>query len=179
LRHKIGEQMGRIQLRDSDSRWPGLTDLERSCAEEYLKDLNQTQAFMRAGGTVTVNDNPGQRAQLIFNRPRVRAYLKHLIEERNKRVRVDAQYVLEELVDLYKEVRRGDLQELRLAKDTLLLIGKHVDVSAFEEKVSHGIAQDVAPSQAVFIGVGTQQGQASAQGFEEALEGEFEPGGVL
>ena len=171
--------MTRLQLRDSDSRWPGLTDLERSCAEEYLKDLNQTQAFMRAGGTVSASENAGQRAQLIFNRPRVRAYLKHLIEERSKRTRIDSNYVLTELVDLYKEVRHGELQDLRLAKDTLLLIGKHVDVSAFEEKITHGITQDVAPTQAVFIGVGTQQGEPSAQNFDDAMEGEFEPGGVL
>lgn len=169
--------MTRLQLRDSDSRWPGLTDLERSCAEEYLKDLNQTQAFMRAGGTVDALTNAQMRAAQIFNRPRVRAYLKHLIEERSKRTRIDSNWVLTELVDLYKEVRSGDSQDLRLAKDALQLIGKHVDVSAFEEKVSHEMSQVTAPTAAVFIGVGGQKDDDVID--VEAEEDEFIPGGVL
>lgn len=172
--------MTRLQLRDSDSRWPGLTDLERSCAEEYLKDLNQTQAFMRAGGTVDALTNAQVRAAQIFNRPRVRAYLKHLIEERSKRTRIDSNWVLTELVDLYKEVRSGEDQDLRLAKDTLQLIGKHVDVSAFEEKVSHEMNQIAAPTAAVFVGVGSQSQSAVIDGdFEADEDGEFIPGGVL
>lgn len=156
--------MSRLQLRDSDPRWPGLTDLERLCAEEYMKDVNQTQAFMRAGGKVTTTQSAATQAALIFNRPRVRAYLKFLIEDRSRQTRTDSNWVLTELVDLYKEVRHGDEQDLRLAKDVLQLIGKHVDVSAFEEKVVHGLPQNVAPAQAVFVGVGCD--------VEEVLEGE-------
>lgn len=161
--------MGRLQLRDSDSRWPGLTELERGAAEEYMKDLNQVGALRRAKtamGDIIYNEaSLASAAQSLFNRPRVRAYMKFLIEERSRVTRIDSNWVLQELQDLYMEVRRGDSQDLRLAKDTLLLIGKHVDVSAFEERIAGTLIDQTAPAAAVFVGV------AAAE--QEIEEGEY------
>jgi hypothetical protein len=66
----------------------------RLLCREYLVDFNQVRALMRAGWTeVTANKNGWK----IFQRPDVIMYLKELMDERNKKVDLTADTVLEEL----------------------------------------------------------------------------------
>lgn len=157
-----------------------LTPKQQAFCREYLIDLNGTQAAIRAGYSKrTANE---QAAQLLAKLS-IQEYVKKLMDERNERTQIDADWVLKRLAqdasadvaDLYDE--NGNLlpvkdwpmawrtglvagidtvqerigtdaegkpefaivRKVRLADRTKLLelIGKHVDVGAFKERVEH------------------------------------------
>ncbi len=145
-------------------------------AEEYIKDLNGTQAATRAGYSQrTANE---QAARLLAN-VSVQQYVKKLLEERSQEVKIDAAYVLTRLGEIDQmdaldiladdgsvkpiadwpkiwrqmisgldvmEIAQGD-EETRIAVvkkikwpdkiRNLELIGRHVGVQAFKDRVEH------------------------------------------
>lgn len=145
-------------------------------AEEYIKDLNGTQAATRAGYSQrTANE---QAARLLAN-VSVQQYVRKLLEERSQEVKIDAAYVLTRLGEIDQmdaldiladdgsvkpiadwpkiwrqmisgldvmEIAQGD-QEARIAVvkkikwpdkiRNLELIGRHVGVQAFKDRVEH------------------------------------------
>jgi phage terminase small subunit len=70
---------------------------EQRFALEYLKDLNGTQAVIRAGGTGTLATS-GTRASSLLCNPRVQALIHAGLAERNARVKVEADDVLREVL---------------------------------------------------------------------------------
>lgn len=75
----------------------GLTDRQVLFCNEYLVDLNATQAAIRAGysaRTATV------QASRLLSKPEVEAYLAVLKRAREERTLVDADYVLRRLVEI-------------------------------------------------------------------------------
>lgn len=157
-----------------------LTPKQEAFCREYLIDLNGTQAAIRAGYSKrTANE---QAARLLAN-VSVSSHLKTLMDERNRRTQIDADWVLKRLAqdasadvaDLYDE--NGNLRpvhewpmawrtglvagidtvqerigtdaegkpefatvrKIRLADRTKLLelVGKHIDVGAFKDRVEH------------------------------------------
>lgn len=154
-----------------------LTDLQERFCQEYIKTPeNQTDAATRAGYSAKSAHNAASRN---MDEPRIQKRIAELMTERNKRLRVSADYVLMRLVEIdqmdvldimnddmsLKPVSewpkvwrqyltgfeladmfegRGDDKELVgiLKKikwpdkvKNLELIGKHVDVMAFKERV--------------------------------------------
>lgn len=145
-------------------------------AEEYIKDLNGTQAATRAGYSQrTANE---QAARLLAN-VSVQQYVRKLLEERSQKVKIDAAYVLTRLGEIDQmdaldiladdgsvkpiaewpkiwrqmisgldvmEIAQGD-EETRIAVvkkikwpdkiRNLELIGRHVGVQAFKDRVEH------------------------------------------
>lgn len=145
-------------------------------AEEYVKDLNGTQAATRAGYSQrTANE---QAARLLAN-VSVQQYVRKLLEERSQEVKIDAAYVLTRLGEIDQmdaldiladdgsvkpiadwpkiwrqmisgldvmEIAQGD-EEARIAVvkkikwpdkiRNLELIGRHVGVQAFKDRVEH------------------------------------------
>lgn len=145
-------------------------------AEEYIKDLNGTQAATRAGYSQrTANE---QAARLLAN-VSVQQYVRKLLEERSQEVKIDAAYVLTRLGEIDQmdaldilsddgsvkpiadwpkiwrqmisgldvmEIAQGD-EETRIAVvkkikwpdkiRNLELIGRHVGVQAFKDRVEH------------------------------------------
>ncbi|MDT0215855.1 terminase small subunit [Alcaligenes sp. AB3] len=145
-------------------------------AEEYIKDLNGTQAATRAGYSQrTANE---QAARLLAN-VSVQQYVRKLLEERSQEVKIDAAYVLTRLGEIDQmdaldiladdgsvkpiadwpkiwrqmisgldvmEIAQGD-EEARIAVvkkikwpdkiRNLELIGRHVGVQAFKDRVEH------------------------------------------
>lgn len=152
-----------------------LTAKQRAFVEEYLIDLNATQAAIRAGYSQKTAKSVGQEN---LTKPDVRAAVEKANKERLQRNQVDADYILRRLseidemdvADLLDEagnirsvsdwpkvwrttISGIDLHEL-LTGDTktivrkikwpdkvrnLELLGKHIRVGAFEEKVRHKI----------------------------------------
>ncbi|USY26697.1 terminase small subunit [Alcaligenes sp. 1735tsa3] len=145
-------------------------------AEEYVRDLNGTQAATRAGYSQrTANE---QAARLLAN-VSVQQYVRKLLEERSQQVKIDAAYVLSRLGEIDQmdaldiladdgsvkpiaewpriwrqmisgldvmEIAQGD-EEARIAVvkkikwpdkiKNLELIGRHVGVQAFKDRVEH------------------------------------------
>lgn len=145
-------------------------------AEEYVRDLNGTQAATRAGYSQrTANE---QAARLLAN-VSVQQYVRKLLEERSQQVKIDAAYVLTRLGEIDQmdaldiladdgsvkpiaewpkiwrqmisgldvmEIAQGD-EEARIAVvkkikwpdkiRNLELIGRHVGVQAFKDRVEH------------------------------------------
>lgn len=153
-----------------------LTPKQKLFADEYLMDLNATQAAIRAGYS---KKTAAVIAAENLIKPNIAAYIAQAMEQRTKEVKIDANYVLHRLaaidqmdvIDILEDngtvkpirdwppiwrqfisgmetadmfVGSGDERELvGLLKKVkwpdkiknLELIGKHVDVQAWKEKV--------------------------------------------
>ena len=153
-----------------------LTAMQEAYAQEYTKcPENQTQAAINAG----FSPNPAAvKASVMMRDERIQKRIAELMEERNKRLRVSADYVLLRLVEIdqmdvidilnddgtlkpireWPKIWRTTLSGFDLSStimnmdetsiETILkkikwpdkvknleLIGKHVDVNAFKERL--------------------------------------------
>ncbi len=104
---------------------------ERFC-EEYLIDLNATQAAVRAGysaktaGTIS-NEN--------MRKPAITDLIAQLKLKRSEETRIDAAYVLKmSNVLLQRCLVEGEGFNATGVGKALDLIGKHIDVQAFSDK---------------------------------------------
>lgn len=138
-------------MEDSKNKGIKLTPKQEMFCREYLIDLNATQAAKRAGySDKTAREQAAQHLSKLSIQERI-AELK---AEREQRVQVDADYVLKQAVKLHERC----MQEIKpkvvagkQAKDpdgnnifvfdssgaakALELIGKHVNIQAFKDKV--------------------------------------------
>lgn len=92
-----------------------LTDKQKCFCEEYLVDLNATQAAIRAGYKPKTARSQGQRLLTNVN---IQQYLQQLMDERSKRTEITADRVLEELA----AIAFSDRTELAQ-------VGKHGEVN--------------------------------------------------
>lgn len=123
------------------SKHDGLTPKQQRFVEEYLIDLNATQAAIRAGYSKRTAFQIGTEN---LKKPYVAAAIAKVMEQRSKELSIDAKWVLIELIDVYRasrDRRRSRVGNLKLAKSTLDSIGKHVDIKAFVERLE----QEVGP----------------------------------
>lgn len=119
---------------------------ERFC-EEYLIDLNATQAAIRAGysektaGTIS-NEN--------MQKPAILDQITRLKAERSEKLKIDAAWVLNQAVKVHMRCMQAEPVTVRVdgvqeetgeykfehsgANKALEIIGKHVDVQAFLER---------------------------------------------
>ncbi len=142
-----------------------LTAKRQAFVFEYLadKDLNQTQAAIRAGYAVK---GAKDQAYNLMQNPEVAAAIAAGMDARNKRLQVDADYVLKRLTAIDQmdlaEIHGDDGKLLPIKQWPLIwrqmvkevdmktgkvkfhdklraleLLGKHVDVNAFRENVNH------------------------------------------
>ncbi|EBM6156275.1 terminase small subunit [Salmonella enterica] len=153
-----------------------LTAMQEAYAQEYTKcPENQTQAAINAGFSP---NTAAVKASVMMRDERIQKRIAELMEERNKRLRVSADYVLIRLVDIdqmdvidilnddgtlkpireWPKIWRTTLSGFDLSStimnmdetsiETILkkikwpdkvknleLIGKHVDVNAFKERL--------------------------------------------
>lgn len=75
----------------------GLNDRQRRFVEEYLKDLNATQAAIRAGYS---ERSARQYGESLLSKPAIQAAVAEAQEARAKRVEVDQDYVLQRLIEI-------------------------------------------------------------------------------
>lgn len=152
-----------------------LTSKQQRFVDEYLIDLNATQAAIRAGYSPATAEQQGSR---LLSNVKVQAHVTEQQNARSERTRVDADWLLTRLADeavadvadIYDDHgglrplkewpliwRQGliaglDVEEIRedgavvgIIKKVKLsdrikrleLIGKHIDVQAFKDKVEH------------------------------------------
>jgi len=158
-----------------------LTPKQQTFVQEYLKDLNATQAAIRAGYSPKSAYSTGER---LLRNAEVAAAVDKGKRERSERTKVDADYVLRRLHDIdqldvldildntgnfkpisewpkvwrqsitgvdIQEIMSGDVETVvRKIKwpdklKTIELLGKHVDVKAFEAERESG-TEDLAAS---------------------------------
>lgn len=140
-----------------------LSAKRQAFVREFLVDLNQTQAAIRAKYAVK---GAKDQAYNLMQNPEVAAAIAAGMEARNKRLQVDADYVLQRLnaidqMDLAEihgddgkllPIKQWPLIWRQMVKEVdmktgkvkfhdklraLELIGKHVNVNAFRENVNH------------------------------------------
>ncbi len=122
-----------------------LTPKQLLFVNEYLIDLNATQAAIRAGYSKKTASAIGDEN---LRKPGIKQVIDLLKEKRIAKVQVDAQWVLEKSINLHnrcaqeEEVtdkdgnRTGEykFEHSGVAK-ALELIGKHVSVQSFKEQI--------------------------------------------
>ena len=121
-----------------------LTDKQEMFCLEYLVDLNATQAAIRAGYKETSAKEQGYEN---LTKPHIHEYIAKLKAERSDKVKIDAEWVLSASVDLYNKCMEAEPLQDQDGNDSgyakfqpagagkaLELIGKHVDVQAYNEK---------------------------------------------
>lgn len=129
-----------------------LTDKQELFAREYLKDLNATQAAIRAGYSAKTARSVGSEN---LTKPDISDRIAVLNTERMKRTEIDADYVLRQAVKLHERCmqevepitdRRGeeikDEQgrtiygfDSKGAAAALRLVGEHITVQAFKTNI--------------------------------------------
>lgn len=168
-----------------------ITAMQEAYAQEYTKcPENQTQAAINAGFSP---NTAAVKASVMMRDERIQKRIAELMEERNKRLRVSADYVLLRLVEIDQmdvidilddegglkpisqwpkvwrtSISAVDINRIRMAmKDdeediestlqkikwpdkvkNLELIGKHVDVNAFRERLEIDVKMTIAEKMA-------------------------------
>lgn len=144
-----------------------LTDKQELFAREFIKDLNATQAAIRAGYSEKTARAIGCEN---LTKPDIQQRISELNHERMERVQIDADYVLRQAVKLHERCmqevepltdRRGeeitDEQgktifgfDAKGAVAALKLIGEHVTVQAFKQQtINEHVGKDGNPIQVV------------------------------
>lgn len=129
-----------------------LTPKQELFCREYLKDLNATQAAIRAGYSEKTAKETGYEN---LTKPHLLDFIAELNKERLERVQIDADYVLRQAVKLHERCmqevepitdRRGEEIkdehgrtiygfDSKGAAAALKLVGEHVKVQAFKVNI--------------------------------------------
>lgn len=144
-----------------------LTDKQELFAREFIKDLNATQAAIRAGYSEKTARAIGCEN---LTKPDIQQRIAELNQERMERVQIDADYVLRQAVKLHERCmqevepitdRRGeevtDEQgrtvygfDAKGAAAALKLVGEHITVQAFKTNVkAEHVGKDGKPIEVV------------------------------
>lgn len=144
-----------------------LTDKQELFAREFIKDLNATQAAIRAGYSEKTARAIGCEN---LTKPDIQQRIAELNQERLERVQIDADYVLRQAVKLHERCmqevepltdRRGeeitDEQgrtiygfDAKGAAAALKLVGEHITVQAFKTNVkAEHVGKDGKPIEVV------------------------------
>jgi phage terminase small subunit len=119
-----------------------LTAKQQRFVEEYLIDLDATQAATRAGYSPKT---AGQQGYQLLQKTSIKEMLAKLSKQRSDETGITAEWVLAEAARSYKINAKtkidDDGAEVQInpaaAKAFLELVGKHVQVGAFSDKLEH------------------------------------------
>ena len=138
-----------------------LTARQERFVDEYLVDLNATQAAIRAGYSAKSAHVEGSR---LLTNAKVGAAISTAKRERTEATKIDAEYVLRKLHQIVErclqEVKPALHSKTRQpmkdrdgnplftfnaagANQALALLGKHVEIKAFEDRVHHDLDEGV------------------------------------
>lgn len=124
----------------------GLSNKQLAFCHEYLVDLNGTKAAIRAEYSA---HTAGIKSSQLLNKPEIKKHIQHLITKRSERTDVNADFVIDNLVELVNismarervtvTVEGKDVSRL-VFKDTgatksLELLGRHLGI--FNDKIQH------------------------------------------
>jgi phage terminase small subunit len=130
-----------------------LTPKQKCFVEQYLIDLNATQAAIRAGYS---KKSARQVGVENLSKPAIAAAVAKAKQERSERTKIDADWVLKQAVELHRRA----MQEIRpvlnpntrkqviddddnavfsfnaaAAARSLEIVGKHISIAAFKDRV--------------------------------------------
>ena len=108
-----------------------MTPKQEAFVREYLIDLNATQAAIRAGYSVDTARAIGSEN---LSKPDIADAIAEAQAERAEKCEIDALWVLQEAKSTYQAARADN--NVSAAVSALKLVGSHVDVNAFEERVA-------------------------------------------
>ncbi len=129
-----------------------LTPKQLCFVDEYLIDLNATQAAVRAGYS---KNSARQIGDENLSKPVIAAAVAKAMQERSEATKIDSEWVLRQAVELHqrcmqeirparnpktgKQIYDGDGNALftfnaAAANRALELVGKHVSVAAFKDR---------------------------------------------
>lgn len=120
--------------------------------QEYLIDLNATQAGIRAGYSIRTAQRTGSEN---LSKPLISAAIQAALQKRMERIQIDADWVLREQVEVYHRCMQdvpvldkdgnptGSYKfDAAGANRALENIGKHTSVNAFKETPDHNVLID-------------------------------------
>lgn len=119
----------------------GLTPLEERFCAEYVVDFDGTAALKRAGSSAKWLS---QQAYEMLRKPHIATRIQELIVGQNEKALVNKQWVMNELVLVYRSAMagatagKGNSAERATALRALEKLGQHVDVNAFRAQVGIG-----------------------------------------
>ncbi len=105
-----------------------LTPKQAMFVKEYLKDLNGTQAAIRAGYS---KKTANAIATENLAKPFIAGAVKVEMDKRAEKVDIDAEWVLREAKRTYEACHEAD--NLPAAVSALKLVGTHINIQAFSE----------------------------------------------
>lgn len=105
-----------------------LSTRQEMFCQEFLVDLNATQAAIRAGYSENSARALGCQNLTKIN---IQERIQELSAEREERVKIDADWVLKNAHEMFETTK--DVGDFRSAKGFLEMCGKHVSVGAFKE----------------------------------------------
>ena len=122
-----------------------LTDKQARFCQEYIKDLNKTQAAIRAGYSKNRASELGY--QLLQN-PTVQAEIERLQEEIKEKNWLTVDFVLDGLKEVYEKCKNvpvldkeGNLVGYKIdsagANRALELMGKHINMFVDRKEITH------------------------------------------
>ena len=110
-----------------------LNPKQKRFAEEYVKDLNGTEAYKRAGYITKEEKTARINASRLLSHANVKAYVQELQQKRSEKLKINAEYVLKHLIKMAEA--KEDFVENKDRIKCLELIGKHIGM--FTDKVEH------------------------------------------
>lgn len=108
---------------------PVLNEKQATFVVEYVKDLNATNAAIRAGYSPKTAYSQGHR---LLKHADVAEAIFKAKEQRSIQTEIDSNWVLRNAVDLYDKAMAKE--QFAVAAQVLKIIGQHVDVQAFLER---------------------------------------------
>ncbi|QGF21013.1 terminase small subunit [Vibrio phage Seahorse] len=139
-----------------------LTDQQELFCKEYIIDLNATQAAKRAGYSEKTAQEQGSR---LLSNVMVQERITKLKSDREKRLQIDADWVLKQAVKVHERCMQAEpviiggepTGEYKFdsagANKSLELVGKHVNVQAWKEKLEIEAAENMTPWGSIKAGV--------------------------
>ncbi len=106
-----------------------LSGKQKAFAEEYLVDLNTTQAAIRAGYSSKTAYAIGHK---LLKKAEIAVIIQKGKDERSKRTGVDQDYVLTGFMELHKTAKEAD--DLSNTARALENLGKHVGIYEKDNK---------------------------------------------
>lgn len=110
-----------------------LTPKQQRFVEEYLIDLNATQAYIRAGYAVKSEDVAAATASKLLRNAKVQEAIQEAQEKLSNKAQVTVEMVVQGLLNEAKDLSRGSTQSARVSAWAHL--GKHLGM--FKDKVEH------------------------------------------
>jgi phage terminase small subunit len=119
-----------------------LTNKQKAWCQEYLVDLNATQAAIRAGYS---ERSAKQQGTENLAKPPLMERVQELMDKRNIRCNLDSDHVRRESEDLYQMAKAAVMENysnasMTVALKALELVGKHSKVQAYKDRVELGVS---------------------------------------